>query len=446
MIKSIALLLNFLLPLGMFAQTQLSGIVTDQKGVPIIGANIYIRDTYDGTSTDAAGKFIFSTIESDSQTLVISYIGFESFEQSLFLKGGSQDLKIVLKEIVNELNTVVITAGSFEASDERRITILRPLDIVTTAGAAGDIYGALQTLPGTQQIGDETGLFVRGGDASETKTFIDGIAVADPYFTGVPDIPSRGRFSPFLFKGTFFSTGGYSAQYGDAMSSALVLESQDLPAQSTTNIGLMSVGASIGHSHRWKNTSLGAYVSYINLLPYITIVTQRVDWTKAPESFNGSLIFRHKTSKTGLLKAFISFAPSNSIINYPNINDTSATSIPYNIHNQNLFANASYKELIGKNWTFFSGISYSSNNDDIIIGNEDSIRNKNTLAQGRITLSHPVGNLSTIRFGGELQHPEYTDAFNNLNFHYNANQKNNYAAAYAEADIYVTQKLVARLG
>jgi hypothetical protein len=441
---TLALLISY--ASSLFAQTPLSGTVSDKKGEPIIGANIYIKDSYDGTSTDVNGKFSFSTFESDSQSLVFSYIGYETFTLPIFLNGVPQELKVMMTEVVNELNTVVITAGSFEASDERRITILRPLDIVTTAGAAGDTYGALQTLPGTQQIGNETGLFVRGGDASETKTFIDGIAVADPYFTGVPEIPSRGRFSPFLFKGTFFSTGGYSAQYGDAMSSALVLESQDLPDRSTTNIGLMSVGASIGHLHRWKNTSFGIYGSYINLLPYTTIVKQRVDWTKAPESTNGSLIFRQKTSKTGLLKAFISYAPSNSIINYPDINDTTGSQIPYNVRNQNLFANASYKELIAKNWTLFSAFSYSSDRNDIVIDETDSIQNDNTLTQGRITLTHPMGNLSTLRFGGELQHAGYTDAFKNLFIDFSDNIKNNYAAAYAEADVYVSQKLVARIG
>lgn len=427
-------------------QTKINGTVTDQAGHPIAGANIYIRDSYDGTSADETGRFSFETFETDSQTIVVSFIGYETLDLPVLLHGIPQELKIVLVEIVNELNTVVITAGAFEASDERRITILRPLDIVTTAGSAGDIYGALQTLPGTQQIGNETGLFVRGGDASETKTFIDGTAVADPYFTGVPEIPSRGRFSPFLFKGTFFSTGGYSAQYGDAMSSALILESQDLPDRSTTNIGLMSVGLSVGHLHRWKNTSAGVFASYINLLPYTTIVKQRVDWSKAPESLNGSLIFRYKTSKTGMLKAFISYSPSFSTINYNNINDTAGAMIPYQVSNYNLFANASYKELLAGKWTLFSAISYSSDLDDIVIDETDSIENKNTLAQGRITMSHPLGNLSAIRFGGELQHARYSDEFRNSLVNAGDSSKNNYAAAYAEADLYVSQKLVARLG
>ncbi len=434
-----------MLPLLLSAQTQLNGLVTDQKGNPIAGANIYIKDSYDGTSSDANGKFILSTQETGDRQLVISYIGFETYEGAVLLDGHSHEFNIMMKEMFNELNAIVITAGSFEASDERRITILRPLDIVTTAGSAGDIYGALQTLPGTQQVGDETGLFVRGGDASETKTFIDGIAVADPYFTGVPDIPARGRFSPFLFKGTFFSTGGYSAQYGDAMSSALVLESQDLPAQSTTSIGLMSVGASVGHSHRWNKSSLGAFVSYINLLPYTTIVKQRVDWTKAPESFNGSMIFRQQISKNGLLKAFISYAPSNIAINYEDVNDTSS-GILYNVHNKNLFSNASYKDIIAKNWTFFATMAYSSNQDDIVVDESDSLKSGNTLLQGRVTLSHPAGNLSTVRFGGEWQHATYLDEFHNTYFNGSTQQLVNYSATYAEADLYFSPKIVARLG
>ena len=100
---------------------------------------------------------------------------------------------------------------------------------------------ALSTLPGTQKIGETEGLFVRGGSASETKTVIDEMVVENPFFSSVPDIPSRGRFSPMLFKGTFFSTGGYSAQYGQALSSVLVLKTQDLAPKTQTAISLMAV-------------------------------------------------------------------------------------------------------------------------------------------------------------------------------------------------------------
>nr|HNH66746.1 TonB-dependent receptor [Bacteroidia bacterium] len=221
------------------AQTKISGTVTDQKNNPVAGANIVIRDSYDGASSDASGKFQFTSDETGDVIIVCSLIGFSPSDKKIKLQGDAIEINFKLKETSNELNTVTITAGAFEASDEKKMVILRPLDIVTTAGSQGDIYGALQTLPGTQPTQDQEGLFVRGGDAAEAKTLIDGIEVANPYFSSVPDVPQRSRFSPFMFKGTNFSTGGYSAQYGQAMSSVLALESEDLPPRSIGNIGIM---------------------------------------------------------------------------------------------------------------------------------------------------------------------------------------------------------------
>ncbi len=142
-------------------------------------------------------------------------------------------IDIVLKPEPNELTAVTITAGSFEASDTKRTTVLNPIDIVTTASANADITSAIKTLPGAQQVGESEGLFVRGGTAQETKVFIDGTLVNNFFFSSVPGIAQRGRFSPFIFKGTVFSAGGYSALYGQALSSALILESVDLPDQSS---------------------------------------------------------------------------------------------------------------------------------------------------------------------------------------------------------------------
>ena len=49
------------------------------------------------------------------------------------------------------------------AGEEKRRTILKAVDIATTAGATADIAGALNTLPGTTKNGESGRLFVRGG-------------------------------------------------------------------------------------------------------------------------------------------------------------------------------------------------------------------------------------------------------------------------------------------
>ncbi|MFX6827061.1 hypothetical protein ABTH45_19320, partial [Acinetobacter baumannii] len=91
---------------------------------------------------------------------------------------------------------------------------LKALDIATTAGANADISATIQTLPGAQRVGEQEGLFIRGGSAEEAKIIIDGTVVNNFFYSSVPGIAQRGRFSPFLFNGTVFSSGGYSAVYG----------------------------------------------------------------------------------------------------------------------------------------------------------------------------------------------------------------------------------------
>ena len=183
------------------AQTIITGKVKDKKN-PLIGVSITLKDTYDGATSDSSGKYYFKTSEKGEFLLIATSVGYVPFEQTIKLEGkGTLTIDIVLKEEITELSAVVISAGTFEASDRKRAAaVLNPIDIVTTASANGDVTGALKTLPGAQQVGETEGLFVRGGTAAETKIFIDGTLVNDFFQSSAPNIAGYGRFSPFLFK------------------------------------------------------------------------------------------------------------------------------------------------------------------------------------------------------------------------------------------------------
>src|ERR1700754_2623053 len=223
------------------AQTLVSGTVKDGKGHPLRGASVTIKDSYDGATADSLGNFHFKTAETGAKTLVVSNIGYNAVEQPITLAGTPIELRLVMKESLSELKAVTITAGSFTAGDAKRGAVLSSLDIATTAGSNADITAAVKTLPGAQQVGEQEGLFVRGGAGYETKQFIDGTMVNNPYYSSVPDLAQRGRFSPFLFKGTVFSTGGYSALYGQALSSALILETIDIPVRSEAKASISPI-------------------------------------------------------------------------------------------------------------------------------------------------------------------------------------------------------------
>ena len=183
------------------SQIIISGIVSNYNKEPLPGASISLLNSYDGTTSSADGSFSFITKDTGRQKVIITLMGYKKFEIDVLLNLKPTAIMAVLKEAISEMEAVIISAGTFEATDKKRNTILKPLDILTTAGQQADIVAALKTLPGAQQIGETEGLFVRGGTGNETKVFIDGMMVSNPFFSSVPDIAQPGRFSPLLFTG-----------------------------------------------------------------------------------------------------------------------------------------------------------------------------------------------------------------------------------------------------
>ena len=279
----------FLFVLVAQAQTKISGTVKDSKGHPVPGASLTIKDSYDGATSDSTGHYQFTTTEKGAQTLIASSMGYKSVEMPVSIAAEPLQFHIQLKETLSELKAVIITAGSYAAGDAKRGTVLSSLDIATTAGSNADITAALKTLPGAQQVGETEGLFVRGGAGYETKQYIDGTMVNNPYYSSVPDIAQRGRFLPFLFKGTVFSTGGYSALYGQALSAVVLLESIDLPEKSEIDASISPLFVGLGTQQLAKNKkfSWGINGGYTNVGPYYFLVKQVADFYKSPEFISG---------------------------------------------------------------------------------------------------------------------------------------------------------------
>ena len=231
-----------------------------------------------------------------------------------------------------------------------------------TAGATADIPGALNTLPGTTTNGETGRLFVRGGTANETQAFIDGVLVHNFYTASPNNVPSRSRFSPFLFKGTFFSTGGYSAEYGQALSSVLSLNSMDLPDETRTDFSVMTVGLDAAHTQKWENGSIYGQVQYTDLNPYNNLIDQTYDWEDGFSSANGTFMLRQKITGDDMLKVYANFDHADFIVNMPNINYPEKDHIENN--NNNSYINTSYRKAIGSNSTGYLGLSYGQTADD----------------------------------------------------------------------------------
>jgi hypothetical protein len=438
----LAILLFTLSAIECISQTIIRGVITDVNNQPVPGANVLLRDTYDGTTSEADGTFSFSTQETGVGILIIRFIGYSEVNQSIQLNGESVDVKVMLREEINELAAVTINAGAFTASDQARRTIFKAVDIATTAGATADIAGALNTLPGTQKVGESGRLFVRGGDGSETRTFIDGMLVLDAYSPSAPNAPSRGRFLPFMFKGTSFSTGGYSAEFGQALSSALVLDSKDESEVTRTDIGILSVGGDVAHTHSWGKGSATGKIQYTNIRPYVGLINQEIDWKTPPSSLEGVAAFRQRVGKDGILKVYGNFSGSDFSLYRHDIDDYQQKTF-YRLRNNYRYVNASYKFILNKDWSMRSGLSWSSigNRSDVgEIGIDESERSLHAKTVVEGSLSKSV----ELKTGAELLYRNYTEII--ARGASVAGFAEWLPSLFAEVDLYASNRFVTRVG
>jgi len=441
--KYILILLIVLTCHQVFSQSVISGVVSGKEGT-MPGASVFLDGTYDGSSTNDKGEYSFRTSKIGTVVLKASYIGFEPFEKEIDLNGSPVQVDIKLEEAFNRLEAVTITAGTFEAGDKKRSNILTPLDMITTAGAVGDVYGALQMLPGTTTNGESGKLFVKGGDSEESRTYIDGSLVYAPYSSAAPNMSVRGRFNPFMFKGTIFSTGGYSAEYGQALSSVLILNTNDMPAEEQLDLSIMSVGLGVAGTRLWKTGAATATLAYNNLSPYMWIVPQNYNWVRYPSSTEGAISLRQKTGKTGMLKLYSSYGNSRYTLNQEDLNQAGKF-YDYALSNDNYFVNTSWKTSIGHNWTMASAASFTNNADDI---NYDTV-SLNKLLRGthiKDVFSDFYSEKITFRIGAEYFSKTYSQKYRTSVNTNTCEFTNNTIAAFAEAEIYISSKLVTRMG
>ncbi len=425
-----------------FTQTTISGKVSDPKGLPIEGANVYLEGSYDGGSTDASGVFSFTTNETGTKTLVVSFLSFETFKKLAEVKTMT-DLQIELTEDFNTLDVVVLSAGTFEAGDYSKVSVLKPLDVVTTASALGDFVGALQTLPGTTTVAEDGRLFVRGGEAEETQIFIDGIRVFAPYTPTTNNTPTRGRYSPFLFNGITFYTGGYSAEYGQALSSVLLLNTIDEADQNKTDISLMTLGGGIGNTRKWAKSSLSVNASYINLAPYVALFPGRNDWGKPFEAVSGEAVFRQQFDR-GLIKFYTAFDTSNFELTQEDINYSEGDH--FNLKNNNLYFNGFYQGMLTDVWSVSGGLSYTHGQTNVVVLDSD-ISNTENSYHAKLKFKRRFSNGFKLNFGAEYLSTHFNEEYQDCSVtSTNYGFSNDIAATFVEADVIFSKKLALKAG
>jgi hypothetical protein len=405
------------------AQHTISGTVKNDKGKPVGGANVYLDNTIDGGTSDSLGAFSFTTTETGNQTVVATEITHATAGQPIVINGDVTGIVITLKaNAPKDLDMVVITAGSIDASNDKTKTVLNPLDIVTTAGSGADVVKALQMLPGTQQTGPDNGLFVRGGDANEAAVIVDEMVVQNAFFSGAPGVATRSRFGAFQYKGVAFSSGGYSPRYGQALSGILELNTTDLPDKSTVNLGANMGGVYASGVKKWKNSSIDLGGGYNNLTPFYGIVKSNFKFSRVPEGGSGNIRYMWKPNKDGILKVTLNTQHNTTGVEIPNpfaadsTNPLAKDTAEFLTKDHNYYSNISYKQMFKHKYMLYTAASVSQNTTNNGFSGIFNSDNKDTRNQFRIEGKDYFNSRTNLMVGADVQNfgQERTFAFQDI--------------------------------
>lgn len=358
---------TLLLATPLTAQTtgQISGTITDKATKqPLADAVVVIAGSKTGATSDAEGHFLIGGVEENLYKLEVHFIGYDRVLETdvRVVRGKTTHIEnIELIQSALETEETVVAAGYFREDAQAPVSAFTYTrdEIRRTPGATGDIFRAMETLPGVSTSGGEFAAFsVRGGSPEENIILIDNIPFDKvSHFNGgstEEQDKQGGRFSifaPNIIEEAHFQAGGFSAIYGGKLASFLDIRIKEGNRQNPTIDGRFDItGWELNYDGPIavaKNTSLvfsGRHTDFtkiLNLTGQDDLGRPRFnDWiVKTTTEINS----RHKISLLGI------FAPEKfdkKVKHVFNSEDSAANDI-VDFEEQ--------KSLIGLNWRYLTG-------------------------------------------------------------------------------------------
>ena len=203
-----------------FSQIKITGKVVDASGEPIEFATIRLLGTAIGTNTDTKGVYEMTVPKADTLRVEFSCLGYSTVTRQLIKPEGTVTINPKLYEKTLELEGVEITEYKKQTTGMQGIDV----DMLkrTPDASGGSVEAVLTTMAGVSSKNELSSQYmVRGGSYDENSVFINGIEVYRPQLISSGQQEGMSIINPDMVRKVDFSTGGFSAAYGDRMSSVL---------------------------------------------------------------------------------------------------------------------------------------------------------------------------------------------------------------------------------
>lgn len=158
---------------------RLQGVVTNESGIPVPYATVYVDGTSHGVTTDAEGRYMIY-VDAGDATIVASSLGYESDNRDMtFYAGNTYNMDYTLRESATDIEEVVVSAsgvGVVKRSPFNAVAI----DTKALANGSKSLSDALTKAPGVKLresggVGSDMAISLDGFSGKHVKVFIDGV-------------------------------------------------------------------------------------------------------------------------------------------------------------------------------------------------------------------------------------------------------------------------------
>ncbi len=236
----------------------LVGRVTDDLGEPLEMAHVRLSRGNIGTLTNFKGEYSLRVPESDSLVVVFTSVGFKRVEKVVNSRaaqsadGSRRTLQLNVQMRTNQayINDVEVVSHQQKASTTEKIKTDHLKHITSASGnAVEDLLGTMAGVTMNNELSSQYS--VRGGSFDENLVYVNGIEVYRPQLITNGQQEGLSFINPAMVKDVEFSTGGFSSEYGDKMSSVLdITYRQPDTLEAQANINFQGASASLGHSYK----------------------------------------------------------------------------------------------------------------------------------------------------------------------------------------------------
>ena len=264
----IPVILFILLTSESFSQSNnatLTGKVVDENGQPLELVNIALRDYPIGTSSNRRGEFLLRIPARREVTIVFSSMGFVTSERTI--EAGPEErvtIEVKLLRSTTEIGEINVTENRRSRSGMDRIDP-RLTNNLSAAGGSS-VEALIKTLPGVSSNNELSSQFsVRGGNFDENLVYVNDIEIYRPFLIRAGQQEGLSFINSDLVSSIEFSAGGFSARYGDKMSSVL-----DIKYRRPTEFKGSISGSMLGGSIHVEDMALNGKLSHITGIRYKT--------------------------------------------------------------------------------------------------------------------------------------------------------------------------------